>query len=146
MTNTFCLRFLGMLGTDDLHQLKQIVVDRHSSTNTRHFVKLMNRLFNLSDTTTTASTTAWMDKEQKVMDDSHHDPDTTKTMPTRTSARPTARVTRYYNAHTVQKVLEYMCIDYVLLGLPIPQWAEDLLQQDKDKKQQLLLQHQQEEQ
>ena len=39
----------------------------------------------------------------------------------------------YYTARTVRRVLQYMSIDYVLLGLPIPQWAEDLLQQEQEQ-------------
>ena len=43
---------------------------------------------------------------------------------------------RYYTARTVRRVLQYMSIDYVLLGLPIPQWAEDLLQQEQEQQEQ----------
>lgn len=36
----------------------------------------------------------------------------------------------YYTPRTLRKVLEYMSIDYVMLGLPIPRWAEDMLAKD----------------
>ena len=35
----------------------------------------------------------------------------------------------YYTPHTVRRVLEYYAIDYVSLGLPIPEWAEEMLLQ-----------------
>lgn len=35
----------------------------------------------------------------------------------------------YYTPRTVQKVLEYYSIDYVMLGLSIPDWAEEMLAQ-----------------
>jgi hypothetical protein len=33
----------------------------------------------------------------------------------------------FYTSHTVRHVLEYTAIDYVMLGLPIPRWAEEML-------------------
>jgi hypothetical protein len=33
----------------------------------------------------------------------------------------------YYTPRTVRRVLEYTAIDYVMLGLPIPSWAERML-------------------
>lgn len=38
----------------------------------------------------------------------------------------------FYNAHTVKRVLEYFAIDYVMLDLPIPNWAQDILAADQD--------------
>jgi hypothetical protein len=35
----------------------------------------------------------------------------------------------YYTPRTVRKVLEYYSVDYVMLGIPIPKWAEDMLAQ-----------------
>lgn len=37
---------------------------------------------------------------------------------------------QYYSPHTVKRVLEYYSIDYVMLDIPIPQWAEEMLAQD----------------
>eukprot|EP00934_Nitzschia_sp_Nitz4_P008344 Nitzschia sp. Nitz4//scaffold5_size260463//165337//166565//NITZ4_000996-RA/size260463-snap-gene-0.48-mRNA-1//-1//CDS//3329555382//8334//frame0 len=37
----------------------------------------------------------------------------------------------YYTPHTVQRVLQYMAIDYVSLNMTIPQWAEDILSTDE---------------
>lgn len=36
----------------------------------------------------------------------------------------------YYSPHTVRKVLEYFSIDYIMLDIPIPSWAEEMLLQD----------------
>jgi len=50
-------------------------------------------------------------------------------------ARPRAAaglVQDFYNPHTVRRILEYMSIDYVMLGLEIPQWAEDILATEDD--------------
>jgi len=33
----------------------------------------------------------------------------------------------FYTPHTVRKVLEYYAMDYKLLGIPIPEWAEKML-------------------
>jgi hypothetical protein len=33
----------------------------------------------------------------------------------------------YYTPKTVRRVLEYMSVDYVMLNLPIPEWAEEML-------------------
>ena len=38
---------------------------------------------------------------------------------------------QYFTPNTVRKVLQYYAIDYTLLGLNIPDWAEDILQQDE---------------
>jgi hypothetical protein len=37
------------------------------------------------------------------------------------------RVLDYFTPYTVRRVLEYYAVDYVLLNLTIPQWAEDML-------------------
>ncbi len=42
------------------------------------------------------------------------------------------QVLDYYTPHTARRVLEYYAIDYMLLRLPIPEWAEDLLRQEED--------------
>ena len=49
----------------------------------------------------------------------------TKNQGIETSA--SSHVMEYYSAKTVRRVLEYMAIDYVLLGIPIPEWAEQML-------------------
>jgi hypothetical protein len=38
----------------------------------------------------------------------------------------------YYTPRTVRRVLGYMAIDYVKLGLPIPAWAEEMLQKEQN--------------
>ena len=39
-------------------------------------------------------------------------------------------VKEYYTGRTVRRVLEYMSIDYVRLGLTIPAWAQEMLDED----------------
>lgn len=36
----------------------------------------------------------------------------------------------FYTPHTIRRVLQYTSIDYLLLNLTIPQWAEEILQSD----------------
>ena len=36
----------------------------------------------------------------------------------------------FYTPNTIRRVLQYTSIDYMLLNLKIPQWAEDILQSD----------------
>lgn len=40
------------------------------------------------------------------------------------------QVLEYYTPRTVRRVLEYFAIDYVMLNLSIPQWAENMLLED----------------
>jgi hypothetical protein len=40
------------------------------------------------------------------------------------------RLEEFYTPRTVRRVLEYMSIDYVRLGLKIPEWAEEMLQKE----------------
>jgi len=37
----------------------------------------------------------------------------------------------YFTPNTVRKALQYYSIDYMLLGLEIPQWAEAILERDE---------------
>ncbi len=37
------------------------------------------------------------------------------------------KVARFYTARTVRKALEYLSIDYVTLGLDVPGWARQML-------------------
>jgi len=37
----------------------------------------------------------------------------------------------YFTPNTVRKALQYYSIDYMLLGLEIPQWAEEILERDE---------------
>ena len=37
----------------------------------------------------------------------------------------------FYTPNTIRKVLQYTSIDYMMLNLSIPQWAEDILLQDE---------------
>jgi len=50
--------------------------------------------------------------------------------------RASSKVARYYTPATVWKVLEYTSIDYILLNLTIPPWAEEMLRLDEAKMQQ----------
>mmetsp|Transcript_13186 Transcript_13186/g.22594 ORF Transcript_13186/g.22594 Transcript_13186/m.22594 type:complete len:137 (+) Transcript_13186:111-521(+) len=40
-----------------------------------------------------------------------------------------AKVRQFYTAHSVRRALEYMSINYVLLGLEIPEWAREILRE-----------------
>ena len=40
------------------------------------------------------------------------------------------KVKRFYTARTVRKALEYLSIDYVTLGLSVPDWAKEMLKND----------------
>jgi hypothetical protein len=41
-----------------------------------------------------------------------------------------AKVARFYTARTVRKALEYLSIDYVTLGLEVPEWARQMLREE----------------
>jgi len=41
-----------------------------------------------------------------------------------------SKVKQFYTAQTVRRALEYMSIDYVLLGLEVPGWARQMLRED----------------
>ena len=41
-----------------------------------------------------------------------------------------AKVKQFYTAQTVRKGLELLSIDYVLLGLEVPEWARQMLRED----------------
>ena len=38
-----------------------------------------------------------------------------------------SHVLEYYTPRTVKRVLEYFSIDYIMLNMPIPAWAEEML-------------------
>jgi len=40
------------------------------------------------------------------------------------------KVARFYTARTVRKALEYLSIDYVTLGLEVPEWARQMLREE----------------
>lgn len=42
------------------------------------------------------------------------------------------KVIQFYTPRTLRRVLEYVSIDYVMLGLKIPDWAEEMLREDED--------------
>lgn len=44
--------------------------------------------------------------------------------------RAPKKVNKFYTAQTVRKALEYVSIDYVLLGLSVPSWAKQMLRED----------------
>ena len=41
-----------------------------------------------------------------------------------------AKVKKYYTAQTVRRGLELLSIDYVTLGLEVPEWARQMLRDD----------------
>jgi hypothetical protein len=41
------------------------------------------------------------------------------------------KVSKYYTPELVRKVLEYNAIDYVLLNMTVPDWAEEMLRQER---------------
>ena len=70
---------------------------------------------------------------QRGMHPHHHKYRATTHTNNTTQTKHKTTMVHYYTARTVRRVLQYMSIDYVLLGLPIPQWAEDLLQQEQEQ-------------
>jgi hypothetical protein len=45
-----------------------------------------------------------------------------------------SHVLDYYTPKTLRQVLEYFAIDYVLLDIPIPDWAKQILEQEGDER------------
>lgn len=43
-----------------------------------------------------------------------------------------SKVQEYYKPHTVRRVLEYYAIDYIMLNLSIPEWAEKMLREHEE--------------
>jgi len=43
-----------------------------------------------------------------------------------------SHVLEYYTPRTVKRVLEYLSMDYVMLNMPIPDWAVQLLESEED--------------
>lgn len=41
------------------------------------------------------------------------------------------KVARYYSARSIRRALEYLSIDYVTLGLEVPEWAKEMLRDDR---------------
>ena len=81
--------------------------------------------------------TTWIHDDNNN-DKNHHDDDDdsyTATTPAQTRTTQNNTLLQYYTPKRVRRVLEYMSIDYVLLGLPIPLWAEELLQQEQQQQQ-----------
>lgn len=52
-----------------------------------------------------------------------------------------AKVARYYSPRAVRRALEYLSIDYVTLGLDVPDWARDMLRNDSSNNSHLTLQN-----
>ncbi|KAL7426836.1 hypothetical protein ACHAXH_000477, partial [Discostella pseudostelligera] len=48
----------------------------------------------------------------------------------RHSTHAPAKVQKFYTAHAVRRALEYLSIDYMLLGLEVPEWARQMLRDD----------------
>ena len=49
---------------------------------------------------------------------------------TGTEHKAAVQTHKYFTPNTIRKVLQYYSVDYVLLELDIPQWADDILNQD----------------
>lgn len=45
-----------------------------------------------------------------------------------------SHVLDYYTPKTLRQVLEYFAIDYMLLDIPIPDWAKQVLEQEGDER------------
>jgi hypothetical protein len=45
--------------------------------------------------------------------------------------KASAKVYRYYSPRAVRRGLEYLSIDYVTLGLEVPDWAREILRDDE---------------
>jgi hypothetical protein len=45
--------------------------------------------------------------------------------------KASAKVRRYYSPRSVRRALEYLSIDYVTLGLEVPDWAREILRGDE---------------
>ena len=43
-----------------------------------------------------------------------------------------AKVAEFYTARTVRKALEYLSIDYVTLGLQVPEWAKQMMREGEE--------------
>ena len=41
-----------------------------------------------------------------------------------------AKVARFYTARTVRAALEYLSIDYIMLGLKVPDWARQMVREE----------------
>mmetsp|Transcript_43297 Transcript_43297/g.73855 ORF Transcript_43297/g.73855 Transcript_43297/m.73855 type:complete len:144 (+) Transcript_43297:2-433(+) len=41
-----------------------------------------------------------------------------------------AKVAQFYSARALRRALEYLSIDYVALGLDVPEWAREMLRND----------------
>jgi hypothetical protein len=115
---------------EDLHRLGQQYGgggggDEHNNNNNNELEAALETIFDISqrrrqqrlsnDTTTTTATA--------------NDPPNKTYTYTETSAA--TQVYKFYNAKTVRRVLEYLAIDYMTLGLRIPDWAEELLEKEK---------------
>lgn len=43
-----------------------------------------------------------------------------------------SHVLEYYTPRTVKRALEYLAMDYVMLNLPIPKWAQEMLDETNE--------------
>ena len=59
----------------------------------------------------------------------------------RHSTHAPAKVQQFYTAGAVRKGLEYLSIDYVLLGLDVPEWARQMLREDDETSNNLSFRH-----
>jgi hypothetical protein len=44
-----------------------------------------------------------------------------------------SKVYQYYSPQSVRRALEYLSIDYVMLGFAVPEWAKEILRNDNDR-------------
>lgn len=59
-------------------------------------------------------------------------PERNLTLNVGTETKAAQRVKEFYTPRTLRRVLEYMAIDYILLNISIPVWAEEMLASDTD--------------
>ena len=128
ITNLYSL--LGMLGTDfhsHLYQFQQqfgatSTSKRRRNNNKGRLARALDDVFHLQNSS-----------DWKALSDNKNKKKKTKISQPVTNTPK--RLLQYYSPRTVRRVLEYMSIDYVLLGMPIPQWAEEILQQEQESQQ-----------
>jgi len=98
--------FVGNMGKEFMNDL-----DRMATTFGGRLPRILNESFNYQ-------TLLKEEKENLGKDNNRH------------STHAPAKVAKYYTAGTVRKALEYVSVDYVTLGLSVPDWARDMLRND----------------
>lgn len=55
---------------------------------------------------------------------------TTKSKDVSHETKAHEKVAQFYTPHSLRRALEYVSIDYVVLGLKVPEWATQMLRED----------------